>query len=711
MQRLSTKIASLSTALILLLFVLVPLGAVFIQSIHVTGPLPPNEIRALVVDALESLEPGAREPLVQGWLDQLTPTQKMEATAATLEVLGIAVTWDRNAVFAEQIVAAEKAVEQLGASKRIAFDTELPIQVVTLHKRVPLAFKIRDRISAEDFDVLRSGSRKSFSLQHHLYFLREAHLLRAAWHSLLVATITSLVTVILAYALAFSINRDGIMMPNLVRFVVLMPLVSPPIIMSFAAILLFGRQGLVTKGLLDNTLGLINADVSNLYGVSGVIIAMVLSYLPHGFIVLDNVLAQQDGRVEESAAILGANAWQNFRYVTLPLTRPGVIRAVLVVFILSLTDFGNPLVIGRGYPVLAGVIYDEIIGFQNTSLAASLCIWLIIPTLTAYLLFEGTRGRKRFATTADTGGPPELPLPNSARVGLGIMAALVCVTVSMFYGIIVVGSITRVWGVDFSLTLYHYRLHSQLYAGVSASGLSGDVGAGGIPLVWNSFKIAGIAALMGGIFSVMIAYLVERVRPWGNTLIGFVALLPAVVPGVIFGVGYLVAFNNPLGIKQLALTGTARILVMNVMVANIFVGVLAGKAMLQRLDASVDEAAEILGASMIQRFFLVILLMLKQVLLLATLYIFVHGMTTLSAVIFLVSPGNNLASVGIFLNAESGRYGLACSMSVVILLIVTATMTLFWLAERRGPRWAKLRLTDHASGSALPMAMRKTVGG
>jgi iron(III) transport system permease protein len=216
---------------------------------------------------------------------------------------------------------------------------------------------------------------------------------------------------------------------------------------------------------------------------------------------------------------------------------------------------------------------------------------------------------------------------------------------------------------------------------------------------------------MGGILSVMIAYLIERVRPRGSKLLGFVALLPAVVPGVIFGVGYLVAFNNPLGLKQLALTGTAKILVVNIMVANIFVGVLAGKAMLQRLDASVDEAAEILGASMIQRFFLVILPMLQHVLLLASLYIFVHGMTTLSAVIFLVSPGHNLASVGIFLNAESGRYGLACSMSVLILLIVMVTMTLFWLAARRGPKWARFRLMDAARGSPLPVAVRRDASG
>ena len=105
-----------------------------------------------------------------------------------------------------------------------------------------------------------------------------------------------------------------------------------------------------------------------------------------------------------------------------------------------------------------------------------------------------------------------------------------------------------------------------------------------------------------------------------------------------------------------------------------------------------DEAAEILGATLGQKFFLVTVPMIRHVLVLATLYIFVHGLVTLSAVIFLVSPDHNLASVGIFLNADTGRYGLAASMSVAILVIVTALMGLIWLAERHGPAWARVRL-------------------
>ncbi|MBI2455671.1 MAG: iron ABC transporter permease [candidate division NC10 bacterium] len=685
MSRASAYAVSLGTAVLLMLFVIMPLGAVLIESVRLRGPLTPREMRTAVLAALERLEPEPRRTLLARWGDEVTPAQRMEATAATLEAMNLRVLWDRKAPFDQQIAAAEAAVTGLTENQRAAFTAEFPVQVAVLHKRIALAFRVRDRLSPAEFDTLRSGTRSGFGLTHYREFLGDPRLRRAGLHSLFVATTASLISMVLAYALAFAVNRRGTRVPSLVRFTVLTPLVSPPIIMALAGILLFGRQGLITRGLLQERLGLIDADVTNLYGVSGVIVAMVLSFLPHAFIILDDVLARHDGRVEEAAASQGATAWQIFWRVTLPLTRPGVIRAALVVFILSMTDFGNPLVIGRGYSVLAGVVYDEIIGYQNSSLAAALCVWLILPTLTAYFLFERSERRKRFATGAATGGPPELPLSAMARLGLGTAAAAVCATIVLFYGVIVLGSFTRVWGVDFTPTLEHYRWQgAEAYSGVGA--------AQRLPLIWSSVKIAGMAALAGGIFSVMIAYLVERVRPTGRNVLGFIALLPGVVPGVIFGVGYLVAFNNPLGIRELALTGTAAILVLNILFANIFVGVLAGRATLQRLDPAVDEAAEILGATLGQKFFLVTVPMIRHVLVLATLYIFVHGLVTLSAVIFLVSPDHNLASVGIFLNADTGRYGLAASMSVAILVIVTAVMGLIWLAERHGPAWARVRL-------------------
>jgi iron(III) transport system permease protein len=464
-----------------------------------------------------------------------------------------------------------------------------------------------------------------------------------------------------------------------VRYLTLIPLVSPPVVVATASILLFGRNGLLTKGLLQDRLGWIDADVTNLYGWTGVILAQMLGHIPVAFILLDNVLSKHDGRIEEAAAGQGAGPWQVFLRVTLPMSRPGLVRSLILVFVLVMTDFGNPLIIGKDIPVLAGILYDEMVGFQNTRLAAALAVWMILPALVIYLLIEGLGRRLRFASAV--GAPPELPMPRPARAGLTAVAFCVVGLTLVLYGAIVVTSFVKIWHVDNSFTLAWYT--------------TGDV-AGfvtqlhGVRVVWESVKVAGLAAPIGGILAVALAYLVERARPLGGNALGFVALLPAILPGVILGVGYVVAFNLPLGMKSLALTGSVWILVLNILFANLFIGYLAGRAVLQRYDAAIDEAAESLGASLWQRFAWVTLPLMRHALVLGSLYIFVHGLTTLSAVIFLVSPAHKLASVEIFAAAESGHYGPACAISVTILLIVFGVMGANHWMERRGPVWARL---------------------
>jgi iron(III) transport system permease protein len=251
----------------------------------------------------------------------------------------------------------------------------------------------------------------------------------------------------------------------------------------------------------------------------------------------------------------------------------------------------------------------------------------------------------------------------------------------VLYGAIVFASFVKIWRVDPSFTLAWYTT-SDVAGFVSESR--------GVTVVWESVKVAGLAAPIGGLLAVALAYLIERTRPLGGNLLGFIALLPAILPGVIMGVGYVVAFNLPFGMKSMALTGTMWILAVNILFANIFVGYLAGRAVLQRYDAAIDEAAESLGASLWQRFSWVTLPIMRHALVLGALYVFVNGLTTLSAVIFLVSPQHKLASVSIFDAAEAGHYGAASAISVTILLIVFAVMGVNHWLERRGPVWARV---------------------
>jgi iron(III) transport system permease protein len=187
------------------------------------------------------------------------------------------------------------------------------------------------------------------------------------------------------------------------------------------------------------------------------------------------------------------------------------------------------------------------------------------------------------------------------------------------------------------------------------------------------------------LLGVLIAYVAERVRPPGGDLLAFTALVPALLPGIILGIGYIVAFNVPFGLTSLSLTGTATILVLNILFSKTYVGMLSARAALQRYDRSIEDAAESLGAGLIVRFISVTLPMLRSSFLLGMLYVFIEGMTTLSSVIFLVSGNHKLASVAIFNHANSNDFGYAASKSLVIFLISLAAMGLVWRIEGSAP--------------------------
>jgi iron(III) transport system permease protein len=669
-------------ALPLLVFIGWPTGAVLVRGFVVSGPMPEWRLREVTEAALALMDEARRPAALARWSATRTDQERVEALTSAFCLASQAPPWDAGAPFAAQREAAESALAALPAEARQAVEAVLPVATVMRHRRVALAFQLRDRLSPEDFEALRTGQETRFGLDHYLAPLHDPHLRRAALNSLGFAIFACLATTGIAFALAFAVNRGGVRWPGLLRAVVLLPLVAPPVLVATAVIMLGGRRGLLTDGLLEKGLGLIDADEANIYGIAGVLLAQLLSFVPAAFIVLDNALRRQDGRLEEAAAILGASRGRAFREVVLPLAWPGLKRAVVLVFILSLTDFGNPLLLaGRDVPVIAAVIYDEMTAFRNTGLASALCVLLLAPGLLLHLTLERFGRRKRYDGGAGT--VPEAPLPRPWRAALGGLALLVAGSILAVYATVAAGSVTHIWGVDWSLTLGHFTA-----AGVGTGHAGTGYGSSerGIAVVWDSLLVAVLAAPAGGLLGVLLAIVIERIRPPGGEALAFLTLLPAVLPGLIFGIGYILAFNLPLGFESLALTGTSAILVLNILFGNMFVGLLAARAALQRLDPGLEEAAEGMGAGLARRLAEVTLPMLRAALLLGMLYVFVDGMTTLSSVIFLVSGTHKLASVAIFNHATSAEFGLAAAKSVVILLLAGAAMMAIWWIERRGGR-------------------------
>ncbi|MEN8873367.1 MAG: iron ABC transporter permease, partial [Pacificibacter sp.] len=447
-----------------------------------------------------------------------------------------------------------------------------------------------------------------------------------AINSVFLAVLTGAGTTLLGLSFALIFTRTDFRAKKLLRVLTIIPIITPPFVFGLALILLFGRNGTVTAFAAD----LFGMEKTRwLYGFWGVYFAQLLSFTPIAFLVLIGVVQGVSPSMEEASQTLDADRWQTFRYVSLPLMRPGLANAFLLGFIESLADFGNPLVLGSGYSVLSTEIYFAIVGaVADPANSAILAISLLTLTLSAFLLQRMWLGKKSYATItgkADSGQNAALsPLVKTMCYATALpWAALTAVV----YTMIVFGSFVKLWGYDHSFTFAHY---------IRAFGINFETGRL-TGVAWDSYfttlTISTIAAPLTAIVGLATAYLLVRQKFAGKELFEFSTMLSFAIPGTVIGVSYIMAFNFP----PIELTGTSIILIIVFVFRNMPVGVRGGIAAMSQLDKSLDEASITLGANSFTTLRRVILPLMGPAILAALTYSFVRAITSVSAVIFLVS--------------------------------------------------------------------------
>lgn len=489
--------------------------------------------------------------------------------------------------------------------------------------------------------------------------------LGTAWRSLLLAVLAAAGSTGLGLCFALVVTRTGFRFKRGLRALTVLPIITPPFVIGLAVILLFGRAGAVTTFAAD-ALGV--PATRYIFGLPGVLLAQLLSFTPIAFLVLIGVVEGVSPSLEEAAQTLRADRWRTFVTVSLPLMRPGIANAFLLGFIESLADFGNPLVLGGSYEVLATQIYFAVAGAQaDVPRAAALALILLAFTLVAFWAQQRwVSGRSYTSVTGKADAGAALPLPTGFGWALQGVAGGWAVFTAVVYGMIVVGGFVKLWGQDHTLTLDHFR---DLFA----LGAEGQTFAGG---AWDSLfttvMVAGVSAPITAVLGLLTAYLLARQRFGGKEAFEFGTMLSFAIPGTVIGVSYILAFNVP----PIELTGTGTILVVCFVFRNMPVGIRAGLATLSQIDASLDEASLTLGASSATTLRRVVLPLLKPAIVAALVYAFVRAMTAISAVIFLISADYNLATTYILGRVENGDLGPAIAYSAVLIVLMMGAIGL-----------------------------------
>ncbi len=436
----------------------------------------------------------------------------------------------------------------------------------------------------------------------------------------------------------------------LFSLVSMLPVVSPPFVLSLSMIMLFGRSGIITRSLL-------HIYDSNIYGLKGIAIVQILTFFPVCYLMLKGLLKNIDPSLEEACRDMGAKRFQVFMDVTLPLLLPGLGNAFLVTFIESVADFANPMMIGGSYDTLATTIYLQVTGsFDSTGAAAMSCVLLSL-TVILFLIQKYYLEAKTAATLSGKASRQRMLIEDeSVRRPLAVLCSLIAAFVLLMYIMVPFGALFKLWGRDYSLTLKWFQYMFK---------------TSGLKAFKDSFVLSLIASPITAFLSMIIAYLVVKRKFRAKGFIEFVSMLAMAVPGTVLGIGYIRGYANGLfrtGILS-GLYGTGAILIIVFIVRSLPTGTRSGISALRQIDKSIEESAYDMGANSAVVFGTVTLPLIKDSFFSGLVTAFVRSITAISAIILLVTPDFLLITCQINEQAEKGNYGVACAYATVLIII------------------------------------------
>ena len=478
--------------------------------------------------------------------------------------------------------------------------------------------------------------------------LTDKHQVRAFWNSLLLAFLVGIAGTLAGFLFAFAASRCNLSSRavTMIDAGVLLPLVSPPFTAAIAMIFSFGPRGLVTYGVFG-------VKGFSVYGLGATLFSEALTYFPIAYLTLRPILAGIDSNIETMAQSLGASRARVFRTVTLPLCVPGIANAFLLLFAASLADFATPLILaGNSFPVLPTQAYLQITGLFDLRGGAALSFILLVPALIVFLLQRYWVSRRYYVTITGKGAgqTPFDSVSMGARIALLATVVAIVLIVVYFYALLLYASLVVALGANHALTLQHYRV----------------IFTEGWKAIHDTLIIAGVSMPLGGLYGIVLGYLVTRQRFWGRRTMEAVSMMNYALPGTIVGIAYLIAFNDP----PLALTGTALIIIACYIFRYGPTGIRATVALLQQIDPSLEEASQGLGARSGTTFRRVTLPLTVPAFFAGLGIVFVRSMTAISATIFLVSISWTLITVKILENITELSLGPAAAFSVLVVVIV-----------------------------------------
>src|SRR3954466_384797 len=498
---------------------------------------------------------------------------------------------------------------------------------------------------------------EGLSFDHFSEVLSGRLYLTALKNSLILGAWTSLFSLVLGLLLAWAVSRTDVPCKPLIQLTATLSYLSPPFLTAIALTYLFSPNAGLMNVLMRDTAGLPWLTF-NIFSMPGLVLVTVMHTFPFVYLLASSALQSVDASYEEAAQILGASKLRTAMSITMPLVAPAILSGTLLAFVNAIALFGSQAIIGLPGRVvtLPTRIYALFDYPPEYGLASALSLVFVILTVAALYAQRAFLARRSYVTLAGKGSRPQLMALGPARWAvLAFVVLTFIIAILLPYSTLIAVSFSKSWGLDFwkGLTLANYKFILFEYNVTQRA-------------ILNSLGLATVAATIAVLLGAIIGWIDLRTRIPGRKLLDYFALIPLGLPGIVVAVA-LIQFWLAM---PLALYGTLAILLLAYVGRYIPLGVRAANSSLRQIDPSLEESAQILGASWLTTMREVTLPLIRPGLFAGWLLVFVPVIQELSASILLFSSSSITLAVAVYNLYETGYIEPVAALAIVNMIII-----------------------------------------
>lgn len=506
----------------------------------------------------------------------------------------------------------------------------------------------------------------------------------AIFNSLLLSVGVATGATIIGTTLAWLITRTDLPLRGMVRALVLASFVTPSFVGAIAWILLASPNAGWLNQMWRAVFG--GPPLVNIFSLGGAMFVMAIYAISYPFGMVASTLEQAPSEYENAARTLGAGLARIVWSVTLPLAAPAIISGFILAFLEALASFGVPafILIPARHPVITIQLYSMFAEFPpRIGQAAAYGMPLLLVTALLLVIQRRLLARRSFTLITGKGG-------TFNRVALGAMRwpvfALVMLTplltVLLPYGAMLLVSLCEAWGrgpfAPANLTfMWYYR---TFFDTVSARNSIG-----------HSLVYCFAAATIAVTIATLVAYIRARRIIAGSAVLGFLAMAPFIVPGIVLAIGLYAAYSHP----PLKLVGTPWIMILAFSTQFLPIAYAGGMSMFGTLNVDLENAGRILGATRIAVLRLITAPLLRGALLSSWMLVFITSFRELSTAIFLFVGSTAVITTIIYDFSSSGYYESVCVLSITMMIVVfVATLLVYGTFGARPKRLQPVEISE-----------------